>query len=225
MRVELTPLAVLVLGLAVERPMHPYEMFQTLVERREDRFAKLRPGSLYHTVNRLHDQDLLLISEVRREGNRPERTVYSITDEGKAALSRNIADMLAEPADEYPALYLALAEAHTLGRVEVIELLGQRLHAMRIRLKAIDVDVSLAAARDFPEMFSLDAGCRRATLAAQIEWIEKLRDRLGTGELMWLDEWHRRAEHRHHGETHDNNKHHDGKAPAPGSDTPAKDEV
>ncbi|WP_207844144.1 PadR family transcriptional regulator [Williamsia soli] len=210
-RVELTPLAVLVLGLVSERPMHPYEMFQTLVERREDRFAKLRPGSLYHTVDRLHDRKLLLVSEIQREGNRPERTVYAITDDGKAMLRDNIATMLSTPAEEYPALYLALAEAHTLGRGEVVDLLDQRLHAMQIRLEGIDAEVSRAGARDIPEMFMLDAGCRRVALAAQIAWILQLRDRLATGQLMWLDEWHRRANNEHHDDSH----HADG-APTPG---------
>lgn len=218
-RVELTPLAVLVLGLAVERPMHPYEMYQTLVERREGRFAKLRPGSLYHTVDRLHDRELLLISEIQREGNRPERTVYAITDDGRATLRETIATMLSTPADEYPALYLALAEAHTLGRGEVIDLLEQRLHAMQAQLEAIDAEVSLAAARESPEMFMLDAGCRRVALVAQIEWIGLLRDRLATGELMWLDEWHRRT-----GDENDD-RDHDNQAPTPGPGTPAQNEV
>ena len=49
----LTPLALSALGLLVERPMHPYEMYQLLLERHEDRFVKVRPGSLYHSVERL----------------------------------------------------------------------------------------------------------------------------------------------------------------------------
>lgn len=187
---DLTPLAVLVLGLAAERPMHPYEMFQTIIERREDRFAKARPGSLYHTVDRLHDRNLLTINDVQRAGNRPERTVYAITGEGERVLRSTLATMLATPAVEYPVLYLALAEAHALDRGEVVELLGARLAAMRSELDTISAEVSASTARGIPEMFLLDAGCRQVALAAQLDWIEKLRDRLATGELMWLDEWH-----------------------------------
>lgn len=187
---ELTPLAVLVLGLAAERPMHPYEMFQTIIDRREDRFAKARPGSLYHTVDRLHDRKLLCINDVQRAGNRPERTVYAITAEGERVLRTTLATMLATPAVEYPVLYLALAEAHALDRGEVVELLGTRLDGMRSELETITTEVSASTARGIPEMFLLDAGCRQAALRAQIDWIAKLRERLATGELMWLDEWH-----------------------------------
>lgn len=196
--VDLTPLAVLVLGLAAERPMHPYEMFQTIIERREDRFAKVRPGSLYHTVDRLYDRKLLLINAVQREGNRPERTVYSITDEGKRVLRATLATMLENPAVEYPVLYLALAEAHALDRGEVVDLLARRLTAMRAKRDSLAAEASAATERGIPEMFLLDAGCRQAALGAQIDWLEKLRERLATGELMWLDEWLRHEKHADH---------------------------
>jgi DNA-binding PadR family transcriptional regulator len=185
----LTPLGVLVLGLVGERPMHPYEMFQTLLTRKEDRFAKLRPGSLYHTVDRLCSRKLLRINDVNRDGNRPERTVYAITDSGRDALGHALASMLRTPAAEYPALYLALAEAHTLGRDEVVALLDERLVVMRAEVAEVRTAMSDALELGYPEMFLLDAGCRRAVLDAQITWLEQLRTRLASGELMWLDEY------------------------------------
>jgi DNA-binding PadR family transcriptional regulator len=187
--IELTPLAVLVLGLADERPMHPYEMVQTLLERKEDRFAKTRPGSLYHTVDRLCAQKLLRVNSVQRSGNRPERTVYAITDAGIAALRQALTSMLRTPATEYPLLYLALAEAHSLGREEVVALLGDRLDAMRSELDTVEDSVTKATRAGIPEMFLLDAGCRLAVLRAQIEWIEQLRIRLDDGELPWIEQW------------------------------------
>ena len=185
----LTPMGVMVLGLLVEQPMHPYEMLQTLRARKEDRFAKLRPGSLYHTVDRLCCRNLLQVSDVHRDGNRPERTVYAITGPGREALKSALVSMLRTPAVEYPALYLALAEAHTLGRDEVVALLDERLTAMRSELSELRAAMSEALAQGHPEMFLLDVGCRQAVLDGQIGWLERLRVRLATGELMWLPEY------------------------------------
>ncbi|WP_030174253.1 MULTISPECIES: helix-turn-helix transcriptional regulator [Actinomycetes] len=187
--VELTPLAVLVLGLAAERPMHAYEMVQTLLERNEDRFAKTRPGSLYHTVDRLHTQDLLQINSVQRSGNRPERTVYAITETGTRALRHSLMAMLRTPAVEYPSFYLALAEAHSLGRHEVVGLLTERLGAMRDELESVNRSVAEASEGGIPEMFLLDAGCRQAVMQAQIAWTENLRVRLENGDILWIEEW------------------------------------
>ncbi|HEY8282618.1 MAG TPA: PadR family transcriptional regulator, partial [Leifsonia sp.] len=111
---SLTPLGVAALALLVERPMHPYEMYQTLVQRSEERVVKVRPGSLYHTVDRLAASGLVRATGTEREGNRPERTTYEITERGSLALSERVAEILGTPVNEYPEFPLALGEAHNL---------------------------------------------------------------------------------------------------------------
>ncbi|MEP9392124.1 PadR family transcriptional regulator [Gordonia sp. VNQ95] len=181
-------MAVLVLGLLAEKPMHPYEMVQTTICRREDRLVKFRPGTLYHAVDRLAADELITVHEVRREGNRPERTVYTITDAGRAALEANLEEILGRHPAEYPELYLALAEAHGLPRRRVIDLLTARLEAMRADLLDITTATDEAHAKGTPEMFVLDAGCRIATMRAQIDWLAELLDRLRDGRIDWLDD-------------------------------------
>lgn len=83
---ELTPLAIAVLALLNEGRMHAYEMYQVLLKRRNDRLVKVRPGSLYHTVERLAGQELVEATGTERAGNRPERTTYEITPAGQQAL-------------------------------------------------------------------------------------------------------------------------------------------
>ena len=85
----LTPLALVVLGLLRERPMHPYEMQQTIRDEHTDQVIKLRAGSLYHTVERLQTLELITAVETARAGRRPERTVYAITEEGRDEFSAN----------------------------------------------------------------------------------------------------------------------------------------
>ncbi|MXP23181.1 PadR family transcriptional regulator [Gordonia sp. HNM0687] len=184
----LPPLAVLVLGLVAERPMHPYEMFQTTIERREDRLVKFRPGTLYHTVDRLAGKELIEVHDVEREGNRPERTIYRITAGGRAALARSLEELLAGHPTEYPQLYLALSEAHGLPRARVIELLATRLTQMRAELQTLRAGAADADAAGKAEMFYLDIGCRITTLVAQIGWLDDLVKRLTTHTIAWLDD-------------------------------------
>lgn len=184
----LPPVAMLALGLVLEKPMHPYEMFQTTVERKEDRLAKFRPGTLYHAVDRLAAQGLIEVYEVQREGNRPERTVYTITDAGREALQSSLEETIARHPVEYPELYLALSEAHSLSRARVVELLEKRLVSMRADLDVIVSASEDVLARGTPEMFYLDIGCRVATLRTQIDWVADLVDRLRDGRIDWLDD-------------------------------------
>ncbi len=184
----LAPMAILVLGLVGERPMHPYEMVQTTLERKEDRLARFRPGTLYHAVDRLAADGLIEVHEIQREGNRPERTVYTITEAGTEALAEALELILGRHPVEYPELYLALAESHSLPRSRVIELLSARLDAMRTDLDDCVDALEIVRAQGKPEMFFLDGGCRVATLRAQIEWVEDLLIRLREGTIEWLDD-------------------------------------
>lgn len=185
---SLQPLAVLLLGLLAERPMHPYEMFQTTIERREDRLAKFRAGTVYHAVDRLADQGLIAVHDVQREGNRPARTVYEITDAGRIALDDNLREIIARHPVEYPELYLALAEAHGLPRDRVIQLLSERLDAMRGEMKELEESSGRLRTLGHPEMFALDLGCRMATLGTQIDWLDDLVGRLTRFDIEWLDD-------------------------------------
>src|SRR4051794_13852278 len=99
---QLTPLALSALGLLVERPMHPYEMYQLMLERHEDWMVKVRPGSLYHSVERLQEAKLVESTGTARAGNRPERTTYAITAAGREALTTRISELLHKPVREYP---------------------------------------------------------------------------------------------------------------------------
>lgn len=178
MSAELSPLGICVLGLAAERPMHPYEMLLLIAQRREERLVKVRPGTLYHTVSRLTAGGLLEQVGTDRDGNRPERTVYRITDAGRVQLADRLRTMLATPAAEYPAFPLAIAEAHNLTRDEVSELLGRRRDTLVANLNELSAALADAADRKVPRQYLLDAEYTATLLRTQIDWIDSLRAEL-----------------------------------------------
>ena len=70
------PLAMAVLVCLYERPMHPYEVAQTLRQRAKHESVRLNYGSLYAVVEALEKRGLVKATGTVREGKRPERTVY-----------------------------------------------------------------------------------------------------------------------------------------------------
>ncbi|PZE27866.1 MULTISPECIES: PadR family transcriptional regulator [unclassified Curtobacterium] len=182
---DMTPLAFAALALLAERPMHPYEMFQTMVLRKEDRNVKVRPGTLYHQVGRLTQLGYLVEQGTDREGNRPERTTYAITEQGRAVLREQLLTMLATPAEEYPEFPLAIAEAHNLPRVEVLDTLGTRIAALRERTAFLDEAYESVTSKHLPERYWLDLAYQRTVLAAELAAVEQVVDRLTTGDLDW----------------------------------------
>jgi len=118
----LTPIAIMALALLREDDMHPYEMIRLLRHRRDDRMVTITNGTFYHTIARL--QRAGLIDEVGndRDGNRPERTTYTLLRAGADAVQTWLRAEL--PRVDHPIEFrVALAEAHNLERDEVIALL------------------------------------------------------------------------------------------------------
>src|SRR3989442_15470756 len=104
-----TGLALAVLTLLNERPMHPYEMKLLMEERGHEQVIKLKGGSLYDTVDRLEKLGFIESQETSREGRRPERTVYALTDVGRHEVKEWLRELVAVPVNEYPRFTAALA--------------------------------------------------------------------------------------------------------------------
>ncbi|RDV45103.1 PadR family transcriptional regulator [Leifsonia sp. ku-ls] len=186
----LTPLAVAALALLAERPSHPYEMYQTLMQRSEDRLVKVRPGSLYHTVDRLEAHGLVRATGTEREGNRPERTTYEITDEGTRSLGERITEIIGTPVNEYPEFPLGLGEAHNLPLETVVALLRKRVSLIRADTAVLDDAVEHLTQRGVPAKFWLDVRYQRALATADADVLESLIADLESGVVSWSEDEH-----------------------------------
>jgi DNA-binding PadR family transcriptional regulator len=181
----ITPLGIAALALLAERPMHPYEMYQLLIQRSDDRLVKVRPGSLYHAIERLAGQGLMRATGTEREGNRPERTTYEITERGQLALSERIAEMLATPVNEYPEFPLAIYQAHNLPKHTVIELLRRRHVRLCSEIDDIAATHKLVTEKKVDRRYWLDLTYRRAMFDAELAWVESLIADLESGAVDW----------------------------------------
>ncbi|SDK48888.1 transcriptional regulator, PadR family [Arthrobacter sp. ov407] len=181
----LTPLGVAALSLLVEEPMHPYEMYQLLIARHEDRLVKVRPGTLYHAVGRLEEQGLVAATGTDRGGNRPERTTYTISAAGREAFTTWLQDMLAAPVNEYPSFPLAISEAYNLPAGVVVDLLDRRLQALQEQLDFLVSGEELLKTKGVERKYWIDVQYQQCTLQAELAWIRRLQDQLRSGELPW----------------------------------------
>ena len=77
-------LALAVLICLYERPMHPYEVSTTLRQRQKHESVRLNYGSLYAVVASLEKRGMIAAKGTERSGRLPERTVYELTDAGRA---------------------------------------------------------------------------------------------------------------------------------------------
>ncbi|MBY4129166.1 PadR family transcriptional regulator [Rhodococcus fascians] len=184
-REAVNPLGVSVLALLSEGPMHPYEMYQLLLERKEDRIVKIRPGSLYHAVARLHGQELVAEVGTDREGNRPERTTYEITSSGRRVLVDRLAEILRAPVREYPQFTLGLSEMHNLPASEATALLRARIEDLSREIEELSGFQRLAEERRVSEIYWAGIDYTYHMLTAEVTWLTSYIERVDSGELEW----------------------------------------
>ena len=178
------PLALVVLGLLAEEPLHPYAMRQRISERAHDRLPGVRPASLYDVVQRLADAGLVSAGEPSREGNRPERVSYVITGAGRDALTGWVAESLRDPAraDEFPA---ALSFMYALGPDRVTEILRAPSQALGESIAAAEAALAGAEGDGVPPIFLSEHRYQLALHRAERDWIAAFTEAVRTGTLSW----------------------------------------
>lgn len=180
-------LRVAALGFLAERPMHAYEMYQLALKRGEDRVVKVSPGSLYRAVYALEDRGYAAEFETYREGPRPERTTFEITQAGRDAYERELQHMIEVPAEEYPEYLLAVSGMHALEADVVRDAVSRRNRHLASEIETIDVATAEAEERGVPEMYVLHRQLRRHMICAEIAWNEQLIARLEAADIPWQD--------------------------------------
>ena len=182
-----TPIALSVLNLLNERPMHPYEMRSRMRERGHDRAFRIKESSVYDTVARLADRGFIEPVEVNRDGRRPERTVYAITDAGRDELLVWLRELTSEPAGEYPPFAAPLMFIYALGRDNAIGALLQRAALLEAEISKSDAlrRAYLAEAPDFPRIFGIEEEYAQAMRHAELAWVRHTAAELRDGSLPW----------------------------------------
>lgn len=181
---RLTPMGVMVLALLSEGDMHPYEMVRLMRARRDERLLSITNGTLYHTVGRLQRSGLLEEVGTDREGNRPERTTYTLTDAGKDALLRWLRRELSS-IDRPTEFRIALAEAHNLERRDVIENLRVRRDALAEAHVSHRDGLTGARHKNVPEQVLVEFERQEVLLEAELRWLDSLLDRLASEAFPW----------------------------------------
>src|SRR5215813_4439074 len=181
----LTPLALAVLRLLHERPMHPYEMHQLVRDRGTDFVVKVRAGSLYHTVERLDRLGLIEQLETGREGRRPERTVYAITDAGRDEFLSNLRDLLRFPAEEFPVFAAALEMLGAVDPTAARRLLAQRVMLLEAELAGTEQVVGSLTKSGLGRIAIIESEYVQHMCRAELAWVRQLIVDIDAGDLHW----------------------------------------
>lgn len=182
-------LALAVLGTVVQRPMHPYEMASLIRARGKDDDMGVKWGSLYTVVRNLAKHGFIEVVESQREGARPERTIYRITETGFAELRDWTHELVATLSPEQPPFTAGLSMLSVLAPEEAAA-------ALRTRVTQLEGAVTAHRAaqdtyQDIPRLFLVEAEYELAMREAELAWVRGLLDELTNETFPFLDAWRR----------------------------------
>jgi len=182
------PMALMVMATLAERPMHPYEMARVWRERGQESNWDIKWGSLYTVVNNLEKHGLIEVTDTVRDGRRPERTIYTITPEGRDEMEDWLEELVTVPEREFPRFASALSLLGIIPPDEAIRMLERRLKLLRMDNAARRAGLT-EIAREVPRLFLIEEEYSIALAEAEEVWIVDLLEQLGSGDLPGVKEW------------------------------------
>jgi DNA-binding PadR family transcriptional regulator len=184
-----SPLAVVLLTLLAEAPMHAYRMQQLIEERDKGQIVNVaQRNSIYQTIERLRRDELIAVRETVREERRPKRIVYEITEQGMATLRQWLRTMLSTPAREFPEFPAALACLPMLTPEDVLRQLEARVVVLEEAIAKVEPQAA-GEASGLPRLFLIEDEYRHAVMQAELRWVRTLIEDLRSGALTWDGEW------------------------------------
>jgi DNA-binding PadR family transcriptional regulator len=164
--------------------MHPYELQRRIRDWHKDEFLDLKRGSLYHAIERLHKQGAIEPVETTREGRRPERTVYRLTEAGEQQMLTWLQEMLANPVREPTQFFAALSFLPQLSPECVRANLQQRAASLEAKIAGLDTVLQTMVPR-IGRLVLIEVEYERAMRQAELAWVRSLQNELETGTLRW----------------------------------------
>lgn len=182
-------LALGVLALLIEAPMHPYRIQKMIRKRGKDRVINIdQRASLYRTIERLRREGWLRVKETERDSAHPERTVYEVTDAGRVVATKWMQEILSSPRPEFPEFPVGLSYLPLLNPVDAADQLEKRHHFLSRRLAELDAEID-EYGQAISRLFLLDTEYLREITATELRWVGSLIDDLRTGQIYWDYEW------------------------------------
>nr|WP_203725126.1 PadR family transcriptional regulator [Actinoplanes durhamensis] len=164
------------------QPVHGYDVRRELLSWNADKWANIQPGSIYHALRKLTEEDLLREVSTEQVAGRPARTTYEITDKGRAefqSLLRGDWWNLATPTDPFMAAFSFLP---FLSREEAAAALRNRAAQLRVGVQQLEAATKADWADQKPVYVSWMWELTIVRSEAEILWCERTAKKIEAGE-------------------------------------------
>lgn len=159
-------------------PMHGHQIRRAAQVDRTELWADVKPGSLYGALHRMAVDGVIEAVRTEREGNLPERTVYAVTEAGRAELAKLRLAVLQDARLRTDPIDLALACADDMPGDELRSVVETRRAAVAEDLEEWRT-LREHAAPHLTGLEPLGFDHTIMRLETELAWLDRLLDELG----------------------------------------------
>ncbi|MGB8213447.1 MAG: PadR family transcriptional regulator [Anaerolineales bacterium] len=173
-----------ILGLLRDQPLHGYEIKQIIEEHMGD-WTSIAFGSIYFALGKLSEEGLIEMVATEKQGNRPSRSIYQITDAGRMEFLRLLREVWSGVEREYFAIDVGLAFMNALPPEEIQGYLRQRVAQLEGILQFLGShEQEQMTQPDVPASAVAIFEHSRAHFTAELAWTKELLEKMQSGELV-----------------------------------------
>jgi DNA-binding PadR family transcriptional regulator len=180
-------LALAILGLLENGPMHPYGIQRLIRQWGKDQVVNVgQRASLYRMIDRLEEAGFIAAGRTERDERYPERTTYHLTGTGRAVSRQWLAEIISAPRNEFPEFPAALSFLMLLTPGTAGELLGHRRDLLAQRIADLDAELTAEfEGAPLPRVALVEIEYLHSVTSAERRWVPPIRHALADGSLTW----------------------------------------
>ncbi len=162
----------MVLGLVLEKPMHGYEINQIISSDHMQSWLDISRTSVYYSLTRLKKQGLIT-EVVEKQYNKPDRSIYRVTEYGRKLFFDSLARLLAEQDKVFLDYNIGLFFINKFTREKAFEVLEKRKRYLKKWRAGLQEQLKLAKNGDvYPTTLKLVVGHTLAFAEHETAWLE-----------------------------------------------------
>ncbi|MFJ4651422.1 PadR family transcriptional regulator [Nocardia sp. NPDC088792] len=177
-----------VLSTLAAGPAHRYEIAARMRSWGKEHDMGVKWGSLYTVVDNLAKHGYVEVAGSERDGARPERTIYRITESGQAEMNDWTRELLSSPEPEQRRFMAGLSILMVLPPDEVADLLAQRITRLDNTIERTRAELATFEGT-LSHLFLVEQDYELAMLEAEAAWARTLHTSLLDGTFPDLQAW------------------------------------
>ena len=141
----------MILGIIYKQPINAYEIIKRLEQMNVNSWYKIADSTVYATVKQANKKGYLSVT-VEKEGEMPQKKVYSLTDSGKEEIERTIESYIAEFDYDIRNLNIGMFFSDIPGVAKTIKLLENRIEVLEKYQTGIVEKINEMTMAKYPEI-------------------------------------------------------------------------